>query len=126
MSNNLARGLAAFLAPVAPVYPVFVPEGKPLPAITYRLISEVREQSHDGPAGLAASRYQVTAHARTHNAVLGLVDEITARLAGFVGELGAGVSVVGVEIANVFELGYSPDTESWQVAVDAICHRPEV
>jgi hypothetical protein len=122
---SIEPGIVSYLKSLAPVYPVHLPERRGRPAITYRLISEVGGQDQDGPDGLLAPRYQLTAHGDDHPSAVTLARQIRTALDGFEGELGAGVVVDNVEIANVFEIGFSDETESWQIAVDAIFHHEE-
>lgn len=115
------EGLVALLAPVATVWPVYLPEAYDRPCITYRLISETRHYHHGGPTGIVQARYQLTTHADSHEAAAALAKEIRQRLSGYAGPMGGGnARAAHTEIDNVFDLGYNATAEAWQIATDVM------
>ena len=120
----IAAGLSDLLATIAPTSPSHLRQGETLPALTYLRVSTTRDQSHDGPTGLVSARYQVNVHAATYSQAASLAAEVVALLNGFGGELG-GSDVGNVEVSDEVDLGWIDDTQSYQVAVDAIIHYKE-
>lgn len=115
------QGLVALLDPVGTVYPSYLPEGYERPCITYRLVSETRHYHHGGPTGIVEARYQLTAHADTHEATAALAKEIRQKLSGYSGPMGGGnARAAHCEVQNVFDLGYNIDSEVWQIATDVM------
>lgn len=47
------------------VYPLVLPQGTTLPAVTYQRISGIHEKSLEGPSELTRPRFQLVAHAST-------------------------------------------------------------
>lgn len=123
---NIPEGLVAFLSPSIDVFPDFVPENYGRPAATYRLISHVEPQDHDGPTGLITERYQFTVYADTHAGALEAVRTVRGLFRGFSGHLGAGQRVDVVEIAGMIDLGYSSEAESFAMILDLILKYVEV
>lgn len=115
------EGLVALLDPVATVYPTYLPEGYERPAITYRLVTELRHYNHGGASGLVESRYQLTVHHDTHQAASDLSKDLRQRLSGYKGPMGGGGARAAlITIENVFDLGYNAEAEAWQVATDVM------
>lgn len=79
--TDIQETLVAALNPVASnrVYPGKLPASPTLPALTYTLVDSQPVDSHSGASGLARSRFQVTAWAKTYSAAVALAE--TARLA---------------------------------------------
>ncbi len=58
------------------VYPLVLPQGAALPAITYQRISSVRESSHEGPSGLAHPRFQLNCWSGTYAGARAMADAV--------------------------------------------------
>jgi hypothetical protein len=117
----IETGLDDLVGFLATAYPTARPLKSNLPCIVWRQISGAFSQNHDGPTGIRSPRIQFTAHADSALAAATLAGQIVDLLDGYSGPVGT--SIVGnVEVANQITLGYFKDTESHQVAVDAIFH----
>lgn len=62
------------------IYPVFVPQGKSLPAITYQEISGVRDAVMNGASGLVQSRFQVNCWTKKYTEARELADLVRIAL----------------------------------------------
>lgn len=94
--KNLLLGDAEITAMIGDrVYPVNLPQNGLLPAVTYRVISDMTEYNMEGPAGLARPRFQVTAWGETYDDVVALAKLVETRLSGFSGAAG-GVIIPGI------------------------------
>lgn len=86
--SNFA-GLVALIG--ARVYPMKLPQGATLPALTYQRISTPRELTHQsaGATGdLAHPRFQFDAWAATQKAAKLIIDQVRAALHGKTGSIG--------------------------------------
>ena len=63
------------------IFPVFVPEGQSLPAITYQEISGVRDSHMKGASGLVQARFQINCWTKTYRAARELADLVRVALA---------------------------------------------
>jgi len=63
------------------IFPVFVPKGQTLPAITYQEISGVRDSHMKGASGLVNARYQINCWTKTYRATRELADLVRMALA---------------------------------------------
>lgn len=97
------------------VYPLALPGGVTLPAVTYQRISGPRERSHDGRR-LAHPRYQVTVWAETYLAARAVAEQVRLALDGFVGQLGGTVQATAL-LEDDRELR-DPQTTWVQVPID--------
>ena len=70
------------------IYPVVLPQGSALPAITYSLASAERFPTHNGPSGCPATRYQITYWAETHAAAIAGSVLVRKALDGVIGAWG--------------------------------------
>jgi hypothetical protein len=66
-------------APVR-VYPVIMPQGATHPAVTYQLISGIRESAMVADPGLVTSRYQFTAWATTNLVARNVIKQVRLAL----------------------------------------------
>ena len=75
-------GLTALIGTVPNVrlYPVIMPEGTTKPAVTYQLISAIREIASEVDPGMVASRYQFTAWATTMTEARNVIKQIRLAL----------------------------------------------
>jgi hypothetical protein len=74
-------GLTALIG-TAPVrlYPVIMPEGTVKPAVTYQLISGIREVASVADPGMVTARYQFTAWATTNLAARNVIKQVRLAL----------------------------------------------
>jgi len=63
------------------IFPVFVPKGQMLPAITYQEISGVRDSHMKGASGLVNARYQINCWTKKYRAARELADLVRVALA---------------------------------------------
>lgn len=63
------------------IFPVFVPKGQTLPAITYQEISGIRDSHMKGSSGLVQARYQINCWTKTYRAARELADLVRIALA---------------------------------------------
>lgn len=62
------------------IFPIFVPAGQTLPAITYQEISGVRDSVMKGSTGLVSARYQINCWTKKHRAARELADLVRIAL----------------------------------------------
>ena len=74
------------------IFPVFVPNGQSLPAITYQEVSGVRDNVMVGASGLVQARYQINCWTKTYR---------EAR-----------------ELADLVRIALSPDNDSYPKTID--------
>ncbi|HSH45233.1 MAG TPA: DUF3168 domain-containing protein [Longimicrobiales bacterium] len=89
----IEEGLASFLEELetsagARVYPLTLPQAVKYPALTYQLVSDPRDDTHDGPDGTVNARYQVTAWSDVYDDMKALAQEVRDGLFGFTGAMG--------------------------------------
>jgi hypothetical protein len=108
------------LSTIASTYPSHIPPQNPDECMTYRRISTTGQMLHDGPCGLLTARFQITVHSTIHSRALELAEEVRTLLDGSFTGIDQLIDLV--EIDNVYDLGFQPDAERWQIAVDAIVH----
>lgn len=106
-------GLSALVS--TRVYPDILPDNPTMPALTFQMISNVREERHRGQTGDAAPRFQVNVWAQTRASRAAVADQV--RLA-----MMAMTTVVGVTIKGVLNAGetrtYEPDTRRYGTSLD--------
>jgi hypothetical protein len=98
------------------IYPVRLPRGATLPAVTYFLVSGPRDQTQQGPSGLVPARIQVSCWAEGYDAMKSLADAIRLTLDGYRGTT-EGVRIGGIELINSQDL-FEPEPEIYQRALD--------
>lgn len=115
----LDEGIFQLLEPFAEPHPVYLPETFVRPCITFRLVSETRNYTHDGASGLVQSRYQLTVHADNHPQAADLSRELRRLFNAYTGPLGrSGLYACHTQVANVFDIGFNEDVHVWQIATD--------
>jgi hypothetical protein len=123
---TIEEGIVTFLKSDAPltavigsrVYPMRLPQGETLPAVTYQRISSPPRSSHDGASTLKNPRFQFKSWGETYADARTVADLLKAALDGYVGLMGT-VAVQNTIIMN--DLDYNdPQTETYQGVVDAI------
>lgn len=98
------------------VYPAVIPQDAPYPAVAYQRISTVRDLAHDGPAGMALARFQVTCVAETYAQARALANAVRETLDGFRGEM-SGTTVHECAIENDVD-DYNEVAGTWEVRAD--------
>ncbi len=108
------------------IHPLRLPPGGALPAITYQMVSDPRQYTHDGAAGLAQPRIQITCWGETdsngnslYSSAKALAAAVRVALSAFSGTLGGagGVFTGYCFTANEIDL-YDPETKRYYTAVD--------
>ena len=62
------------------IYPVIMPQGVTHPAVTYQLISGIREAAMGSDPGMVRARFQFTAWASTHLAARNVIKQVRLAL----------------------------------------------
>jgi len=62
------------------IFPIFVPNGQSLPAITYQEVSGVRDNVMAGASGLVQARFQINCWTKTYRAARELADLVRLAL----------------------------------------------
>ena len=78
------------------IYPVTFPQAPDFatgPAMTYQMVSNLTEYSHEGPANLNEARLQFDIYAMTYAALAGAADVVRRALSGWRGTIGDPPSV---------------------------------
>ncbi len=113
---NIEQALTAYLKAHAAlaaliggrVYPQRLPQDPVLPAVTYTVISDPREHTHAGPAGLAHPRVQLDAWAGTTSQAREVARELRRALDGYRGVMGP---APGVRVDKALVVGGLDDYE---------------
>lgn len=98
------------------VYPLALPQGVTLPAVTYQLIASVRQPAYDGIARLTQARFQIDCWAETYASLVQLARAVTGALDGYEGPLGDAVAHE-VRIVSAVD-GREPETALWRRTID--------
>ena len=105
------------------VYPIKLPQGVTLPAITYFQVSGVKGYTHDGADGMERQRYQISCWGVSYKVAKELAESVVTSLNGFTGD-----TVIRVKMSmkeNETDMG-DPETGWFQVPVDFIFLTEEV
>lgn len=78
---NATPGVTALVG--TRIYPMLIPQGAAMPAVTYQRISTVRPGSLRGPVGQADPRIQVNSWADTYGTAKALADQVRRSLDGY-------------------------------------------
>lgn len=105
------------------VYPLELPQGVTLPAITYQRISGPRVRSQSGPSGLAHPRIQLNCWARDYAGAVQLADVVRRALDGYRGAMGS--TIVQASFLDNDLDGHEPDTGLWRRTLDVILWHEE-
>lgn len=100
------------------VYPKRLPQQASLPALTYTVIDDPGEHSHDGASNLAHPRVQVDCWGSTPLQAAQLDDQVRAVLDGYQGPMGT-LSVHGAMRQDARQ-DDDPDTGRYWVSADYI------
>lgn len=88
------------------VYPVRLPQGTTLPAVTYQRVAGASEFDHEGSAGLGRGRWQFDCWALSYAAMVALAESVRAALATY-----------GARIVNVIDMP-EPEITIWRRLVE--------
>lgn len=104
------------------IYPIVLPQGPLLPAVTYQRVSGEREETHDGPSGLARPRFQVSCWAQilpgvnAFDQARAVAEQVRLALDGYQGTAG-GVQIEVIQLENEVDL-FEPETQIFHSAID--------
>jgi hypothetical protein len=96
------------------IYPVHLPEGTTLPALSYFMVDNPPDYSHDGITTLEHPRYQFDCWATSHVNVIALQDAVKAALNRF-RTLGIRVTFIG-SARDLSEI----ELKLWRRSIDAV------
>ena len=105
------------------IYPMKLPQGPTMPAITYSRVSGPRVETITGPSGLAHPRVQVDSWASTYAGVKALATAVRKALDGYRGTI-ASVRVGGIIMDGELDL-YEPGVEEYRVTQDYVVWHDE-
>jgi len=103
------------------VYPMHLPQGYTLPAISYQMISAPRAWSTTGPVGQVQARVQVDCWAETYDGAKSLSNGVRLALDNFRGTLGTGdeaMDNVGTISMVAYRDGFNTTTENYGVILE--------
>ena len=108
------------------IYPNVIPQDAAMPALAYQRISASRDMAHDGPAGMAYPRFQLTCLATTYGGAKALCNALRVALDGYRGLMGgaSGVQVEGIFVENDFD-GYNQEGGEQVVRLDITIQHKE-
>ncbi|MEW5921568.1 MAG: DUF3168 domain-containing protein [Bacillota bacterium] len=103
------------------IYPLVMPQGTTLPAVTFSKVSGPRVHAMQHDAGLAYPRFQVSCWGSTYKQAKEVAAQVRAALQDFKGTMGGpgGAEVSGVFLEDETDL-YEPNTQIYHVALDFI------
>ena len=93
------------------VYPMKLPQGWTLPAITYQRVSGARDHCLNGASGRARPRFQIDCWAEDYDGVKDLADKVRLCLHGFKGDIDTESDVGGIIL--------EADRDIWEESIDA-------
>ena len=120
------EGLTALIGATPPrLFHIKLAQGTALPAIAYRLVADVSENSHDGPSGLARARIQFDCWAKTKEEARAVSAELRHALVGIRRTVGAVVLQGAFKLTE--QATFEPDVGLRRRVVDlAIWHSEAV
>lgn len=99
------------------VYHSHLPQTVTLPALTYQVIDQPRELSHNGPTGLAMPNIQVDTWAALPSTAATLAREVRLALDGYQGTMGS----TRVDYSHVTDgESYEPETGFYRVISNVV------
>ena len=127
LASDSAVGSFVGMGVSARIYPVILPQGAVVPALTYRGVSNHTVMSHDGP-GLQRPRVEINAYAPSYGPAKALTVAVRRVLCPRerTGPADYRRTVGGVEIQAVFpgidQDFYEPDTKLFRIMSDFFVH----
>ena len=100
------------------VYPLRLPQGYTLPALTYQRVDSPRNPDLSGPTGWVFARFQIDIWGDSYGSVRGLADQVRLSLDGFKGNL-SGTHTGGIMMDSERDL-FEESTEVYRVTTDFI------
>ncbi len=82
LRDKLAGTAAVSALVESRIYPLFVPQESPMPALAYQRISGRPTYSHDGDAGLGWARIQITCQAESYQEAKAVAAAVRTALTG--------------------------------------------
>ena len=98
-------------------YPLRLPQGYTLPALSYQRISTDRVHELDGVTGRAVARFQVDCWAETYQAVRDLANKVRLALDGHSGTLGSETGIGNIHLVSDRDL-FEEDVEIYRATLD--------
>jgi hypothetical protein len=102
-------------------YPPVIPQDATMPAVEYQRISGPRMLVHEGAAGMAWGRMQITAVGSTYASAKGVIGAVRTAFNGFKGLMGGagGVTIEECQVENEVD-GYGAGSEKKTVRMDVV------
>ena len=103
------------------IYPLMIPQGEPLPAITYSVVATDEDNQEGDADTLARARVQLDCWATTYKQANDLARAVRLALPTTTGAIGSGanrvegVSIIPIETGRQF---YEPDTRYYRVMLE--------
>jgi hypothetical protein len=97
----------------AKVFPLQIPQGTAMPAITYEQTTGDRDHTMDGPSGLAAISFAITSWHSTYSGMKALAEGVRLALDGKTGTVGTVKIWVGM-------IGNELDVQEWKPDLSAV------
>jgi hypothetical protein len=85
------------------IYPIQLPPGRTLPAITYTRVSTVRGHCLGGPSGRLRPRIQIDCWADTYSGARTLADKVRLCLDGFLGAIDGESNIGGIKLDGEYD-----------------------
>jgi len=101
------------------VYPMKLPQGWTLPAITYQRISGERAHCLNGPSGRARPRFQIDCWAEDYDGAKDLSDKVRLCLDGFKGDINTESDVGGITLEGDRDI-WEEDIKIYRITMDFI------
>jgi hypothetical protein len=98
------------------MYPMRLPQGVTMPAVTYNRIFGTSEYGHDGAAHLGRGRIQLDCWADTYEDMVNLAEACRVALTGYVGAMGDNPNVVARAV-NTIDFS-EPESKLWRRIVE--------
>jgi len=101
------------------VYPMKLPQGWTLPAITYQRISGERAHNLSGPSGRARPRFQIDCWAADYDGGKDLANKVRLCLDGFKGDINTESDVGGITLEADRDI-WEDDIDVYRISMDFI------
>lgn len=101
------------------IYPLKLPQGWTLPAVTYQRVSGYREHCLSGASGRARPRFQIDCWASDYDDVKDLADKVRLCLDGFKGDINTESDVGGITLEADRDL-WEENIDTYRVSMDFI------
>jgi len=111
-------GLSALIG--SRVYPLRLPQGATLPAVTYQRISNLYLSSHDNAGGTARPRFQFNCWGLTYASAQAVNIQLRAALNGYKGTVTVGLETLRIQGALIADEreDADPDSGLWWISAD--------